>query len=71
MVWKVKKEMPIGRGSPSAGMEIPGIRDRLAAKKSQYLKNPRRLRFKIMLSATNHRASVSRLRYFSTRRPWV
>lgn len=61
----------MGRGSPRAGMEIPGIRDRLAAKKSQYLKKPSSPKFSSTLSATNHRASLSRLRYFSTRRPWV
>ena len=42
-----------------------------AAKKSQYLKKPSRPKFSNTLSATNHWASLSRLRYFSTRRPWV
>ena len=61
----------MGSGIPSWGTLIPGIRERLAARKSQYLKKPKRSRLKIALWATNHRAFLSSARYFSTSSPWV
>ena len=39
--------MPMGSGMPSWGRFTPGIRDRLAAMKSQYLKKPSSARLKI------------------------
>ena len=71
MVWKVKKEIPMGSGMPNWGKLTPGSKERLDAKKSQYLKKPSSARLNTTDCPTNHRASRSRCRNRSTSIPWV